>query len=116
LLFNWLWQPPSLSQERDQGPVATIPLCDLPTEGNSCQFSTPFYCSFTIRTFSHSIFFQLKLLFSQPCLPPSLVHWWKQGPAASIPACDSPTECNDGESTALFPRSFQIFLRVSFFN
>ena len=36
---------PSLSQLRDQGPVAAIPACDSPAEGDGREFVSPFYFS-----------------------------------------------------------------------
>jgi hypothetical protein len=109
-------RPPSLSQVRDQGPVAAISARNSPAEGGAHEFSPPFYFFSTIWIISHGFFFTIKLLFSWPRWPPSLSQLRDQGP--SLPYL--PAACLQKAAAVSFPRPFifsppfQLFLTDSF--
>ena len=116
LLVSRPRRPPSLSQVRDQGPVAAISARNSPAKGGGPEFSPPFYFFPTIWIISHGFFFTIKLLFSWPCWPPSLRQLRDQGP--SLPYL--PAACLQKAAAVSFPLPFifsppfQLFLTDSF--
>ena len=114
LLISRPRRSPSLSQLRDQGPVAAIPACDSPAEGDGREFVSPFYfSSHHSDFFSQLLFFQNRSSVGHAGCPPS-VNYRIKGP--SLPSCNSPAEGDRREFPLplFFPPPFQLFLMASF--
>jgi hypothetical protein len=57
LLFSWPYQPPYLSQSREQGPATTIPTHESCGEGGDGEFSSCLYFFSTIPNFFSQLLF-----------------------------------------------------------